>query len=345
MAKRVLAVVSALAAVGLGAALWLRQPAPPAGEAARDEEPGEAEAPAPVGFRVPDEAERLYAIGPFDGLSPATQALLTPGPDYLPIDAPGPSDWLARFDEPRETFAEFAAALDRRPAGARRSIYLQPIGEFPEDSAPPLEALREYAQAVFQLETRLLPTLDPATLGVTSRLNPTTQKPQLLAPQLIAVLVARLPADAFCLLGLTMTDLYPEPSWNFVFGEASPSDGVGVFSFARYDPAFFGQARGPGHATVLLKRSLSVLAHEAAHLFGLGHCVYFQCLVCGSNSLDEADRRPIHLCPVCLRKLAHAIGFEPLAQHRALRRFYAAWGMNFEADFMARRLRRAETAE
>ncbi|HOX46473.1 MAG TPA: archaemetzincin [Myxococcota bacterium] len=345
MAKRVLAAVLALAAAGLGAALWLRSGPPPLEAAAPAESPAEEEAPAPVGFRVPDEAERLYAIGPFDGLAPATRALLTPDPDYLPIDAPGPSDWLARFDEPRETFAEFAAARNRRPEGARRKIYLQPIGEFPEDGAPPLEALREYAQAVFQLETLLLPPLDPGPLGVTSRTHPHTHKPQLLAPQLIEVLVARLPADAFCLLGLTMTDLYPEPSWNFVFGEASPADGVGVFSFARYDPAFFGKPRGPGHAGVLLKRSLSVLAHEAAHLFGLGHCVYFQCLVCGSNSLDEADRRPIHLCPVCLRKLAHAIGFEPLAQHRALRRFYTAWGMDFEADFMLRRLRRAEAAE
>jgi len=41
-----------------------------------------------------------------------------------------------------------------------------------------------------------------------------------------------------CMLGITMIDLYPQPSWNFVFGLALPEQrapvgGVGVFSFAR----------------------------------------------------------------------------------------------------------------
>ena len=36
-----------------------------------------------------------------------------------------------------------------------------------------------------------------------------------------------------------MIDLYPNESWNFVFGQANPGAGVGVFSFARYDPLFY----------------------------------------------------------------------------------------------------------
>jgi archaemetzincin len=35
-----------------------------------------------------------------------------------------------------------------------------------------------------------------------------------------------------------MEDLYPDPAWNFVFGQASLRERVEVFSFARYDPAF-----------------------------------------------------------------------------------------------------------
>lgn len=31
-----------------------------------------------------------------------------------------------------------------------------------------------------------------------------------------------------------MSDIYPRPSWNYVFGLASLSEYVGVFSFARY---------------------------------------------------------------------------------------------------------------
>ena len=37
-------------------------------------------------------------------------------------------------------------------------------------------------------------------------------------------------------------------------------------------------------------RSLKVLSHEAGHMFSLHHCTRFECLMNGSNSLDEMDR-------------------------------------------------------
>ena len=35
----------------------------------------------------------------------------------------------------------------------------------------------------------------------------------------------------------------------------------------------------------------------------------------GSNKLEEADRKPFALCPVCLRKLKHYIKFSNIAQY------------------------------
>ena len=46
------------------------------------------------------------------------------------------------------------------------------------------------------------------------------------------------PKDAYCMLSVTMEDLYPRESWNFVFGLANFSSRTGVFSFVRYDPVF-----------------------------------------------------------------------------------------------------------
>ena len=86
-----------------------------------------------------------------------------------------------------------------------------------------------------------------------------------------------------------MEDLYPDPRWNFVFGQASLHDRVGVFSFARYDPAFFGEPCGNRYQQLLLRRSGRVLAHETARMFSLAHCIYFKCVMNGSNHLHESD--------------------------------------------------------
>jgi archaemetzincin len=131
-----------------------------------------------------------------------------------------------------------------------------------------------------------------------------------------------------------MEDLYPEPSWNFVFGQASLHDRVGVYSFARYDPAFYGEARTSGYELLLLRRSCKVLAHETGHMFGLTHCTFFNCLMNGSNHLAESDRRPLHLCPVCLRKLQWSIGFDVFARYTALEASDRAAGFTDEADWL-----------
>jgi len=82
------------------------------------------------------------------------------------------------------------------------------------------------------------------------------------------------------------------------------------------------------------------MLHELGHMFGLDHCVYFECVMNGSNHLDEADARPHHLCPVCLRKLHHTVRFEPAARYRTLEAFYRQAGMTAEAAFVAERAAR-----
>jgi len=143
--------------------------------------------------------------------------------------------------------------------------------------------------------------------------------------------VAGATADAFCVLAITMEDLYPEPSWNFVFGRASLRERVGLYSFARYDPAFYGQERGKDYEKVLSRRSCKVLAHETGHMFGLTHCIYFKCALNGSNHLAESDARPMHLCPVCLRKLQYSIGFDSVRRYGNLFHFYKKVGFANEA--------------
>jgi len=187
------------------------------------------------------------------------------------------------------------------------------------------------------LDVNVLAELDIAGSGVTTRLNPHTHNRQLLTTDILALLQARMPHDAYAILGITMEDLYPDPSWNFVFGQASLHEGVGVYSFARYDPRFNDpHARASG--TLLLQRSCKVLAHEMTHMFGIHHCIYFHCLMNGSNHLAESDARPMHLCPVDLRKLQRSIGFDVVEQYRRLLQFHLSAGFTEEASWLSRRL-------
>lgn len=48
--------------------------------------------------------------------------------------------------------------------------------------------------------------------------------------ELLNFLKQRKPSDAFCIVGITMIDLYPKESWNFVFGQASLTKGDFWFS-------------------------------------------------------------------------------------------------------------------
>jgi archaemetzincin len=223
------------------------------------------------------------------------------------------------------------------PSAERRTIFILPIGAFPERNTPSLPLLADYAQRFFGLDAQVLPAADESDgLGARRRIHYGVQ--QLFSKDLLGALQARLPSSAYGLVGVTMSDLFPDPSWNFVFGEARFSDRVGVYSFARYDPAFHREPRGPNTEHKILERSLKVMSHEIGHMFGIAHCTAYRCLMNGSNSLDETDGSPMHVCPVCLRKLHIAVGFSPAARYAALLDFYAAHGFEAEATWTRERL-------
>lgn len=290
-----------------------------------------------MGFTPPDEKTIGGAIGDTSQLPVQLQRAFSPDPDaFSPIPTPSPGDWLAVHQEQDQTFERFKASSPNRPAPNRNIIYFQPLGDFAANRSPSLEKLREFAAAFFAMDIKTLPSVPIENFP--TRRNPFTHNPQILTTDILRFLKARVPADAFCVLAITMEDLYPEPSWNFVFGQASLRDRVGVYSFARYDPAFFGEARMGGYEALLLRRSCKVLAHETSHMFGLTHCTFFNCLMNGSNHLAESDRRPLHLCPVCLRKLQWSIGLDVLARYSALEAFDRAAGFSDEADWLKARI-------
>ena len=59
----------------------------------------------------------------------------------------------------------------------------------------------------------------------------------------------------------------------------------------------------------------------------------------GSNHIDESDRRPMHLCPVCLRNLQFSVRFDVLQRYEKPADFYEAVGFADEARWTRNRLR------
>lgn len=55
--------------------------------------------------------------------------------------------------------------------------------------------------------------------------------------------------------------------------------------------------------------------HELSHVLYMKHCVLYECLMNGSNLIEEADKKPMALCAVCLRKLSTYLGIRNLKKN------------------------------
>uniref|UniRef100_A0A8B9Y8J8 Archaemetzincin-2 n=1 Tax=Bos mutus grunniens TaxID=30521 RepID=A0A8B9Y8J8_BOSMU len=292
----------------------------------------------------------------YEQLDPGEQRLLNeafrPHSDLFgPITLHSPSDWIISHPEAPQDFEQFFSNLHRKsPSPGKQTIYIQCIGLLGNTrsiSEEYLKWLKGYCEAFFYgLTVKLLEPIPVSATRCSFRINDSTLNLQIHAGQILTFLKKKKPEDAFCVVGVTMIDLYPRDSWNFVFGQASLTEGVGIFSFARYGTDFYsshykGKLKKlerksssdysvfddyylPEATSVLLLRSCKTLTHEIGHIFGLRHCQWLACLMQGSNHLEEADRRPLDLCPICLRKLQSAVGFRLRDRYKALVRWIDA---------------------
>ena len=259
-----------------------------------------------------------------------------------PLQRPLPprrkGDWLERTRELGQSFEEWLEAEPTLARGKRRVLYVQPIGPFSPQQRKLVNLCRDYLARCYGLQTRLLEPLGLEHVPAKARrVHPSWKVKQLLSTYLLDSLLApRLPADAAALIGFTAVDLYPEPSWNFVFGQASLRQRVGVWSLYRHgDPAGGAEA-----FRTCLRRTLQTAVHETGHMFSIQHCTAYACVLGGSNSLSESDRQPLWLCAEDTAKVLVATGADPQQRVRTLEAFCREQGLSAAADHQAEALKR-----
>lgn len=287
----------------------------------------------PYHARLP--LERLFC-----GQATATNFYLVDDGDFERLGKPVYGDWLWHHPESGQSFWDFIKSKPEKPTDRERRLVLQPLGDFNPEEQRLLEDVGDFCQAFFDCEVRLAPSLPLPVQHSRERGGARQYKTP---PILREVLAPKRPEDAFCYLGVTAADLTYADNWNYVYGSAMMKGKVGVFSLARYFPEFYGQERTAGSEALILRRSCGVMAHEAAHSLGLEHCLYYRCLMQGSNHLGELDEKPLTLCPICLAKLKWSLDCDLERRYERLRTFCQDKGLSAQASwFEARQKRRSQ---
>jgi archaemetzincin len=207
-----------------------------------------------------------------------------------------------------------------RKSGDRRSIVIQPLGERIADRAALLEQVRAWGGIYFGVEVKVQPAI-PVPKGAWNE-----ARRQYDGDRLLTDLENRMPGKALAFVGLCEEDLW-SGDLNFVFGVATLRRRTGVYSLARY---------GGGGDGKFLLRTLKVFSHETGHILGIEHCVRWECVMNGSNSLEETDRAPLFPCPECHEKLRWNTGFDGRKRWEGLAAFLDGAGLSGEAAFARR---------
>jgi archaemetzincin len=280
-------------------------------------------------FKIPSKQEQISAMG-LSGESTMFKKMISHEFEKFYDNLPSPEfgDWLMTHKEFGQTYSEYVRSGFIPVLPQRNYIYIASLSFKPGETLDQtfVKSLFILCESYFSpMKVRII-DLNIDLNGIEYR-SIDENKFQVNANQVLDKLYKELPNDAYCLMVFTDTDLYndnrvirarnyidkPEEvvfSNDFCYGLSSLKNRVGIISFTRYNPLFYASNPKIDEKEklmkiyfILLKRACKVIVKEITHMFGMKNCTFFMCNMNGFNSMEEFDRRPLELCPVCLRKL------------------------------------------
>ena len=257
------------------------------------------------------ESRILEALGGLNDLTPAQRSVFL---DW--------TDFEMKSRSRGQTVPEYFSGRYNRPNPRRDRIIIQPMGPWPAGVSE--RALEDFLSAFLQVPVRV------AAQPIFSL--PSPQEGKISAEQLQGQLLQEIPMDAFAVLGFLNEDIYSEDSGpaRQLFGQGHYVNRTGVASLARLQTS---------DIRLLHHRAFKLTAHELLHTFGIHHCNYFRCLMNASGTVAQSDRRPLALCPICLRKLQRNVGFDPLERYRTVATSLRP-SLEADGDWLATRMER-----
>jgi archaemetzincin len=249
----------------------------------------------------------------------------------IKLGTPQPGEWLYSHEESGQTFTEYLDAKPIRKGRRRNFIALCLVGDFTKEQEQIIDQTKEYMEVFFQVPVRVNKRVSLADIpDKAKRVHPSWGDRQILTDYVLHnVLQPERPSEALAYLAFTASDLWPGDGWNFVFGQASLRQRTGVWSIYRNG----NPAQSKAACRQCLIRTLGTASHETGHILTMQHCIAYQCNMNGSNSLPEADTKPLHFCPVCLRKICWNLQVEPAAYLTQLQSFCRKHGLDEEAEW------------
>lgn len=238
--------------------------------------------------------------------------------------------------EKGQSFEEYVKSNPNRPDDSKKTIYILLIGDFEPKQLEVLDKTIQYMESCFSLPVKKLASFPMSRIADEAKREcPQYGQPQLNATHVIKeILLPNRPEDAVALIGFTATDLFPSENINYVFGLASLTNRIGVWSIYRngnpgVNDNMFKQC---------LRRTISTAVHETGHIFGIHHCIAFECVMSQRENMIQKDLRGLHFCPSCQQKLNWAMNSDPAKRLRNLMAITSSSGLDKEAQFFQKSL-------
>jgi archaemetzincin len=241
-------------------------------------------------------------------------------PLHTELASPQDGEWLVEHPESGQTFKDYVNSKPTIVSEERTKLYVALLSEMDSNQMNIALKTKEYLSVFYSCEVEMI-SIDVDYTNIAKKYYRYNEKEEIQVLTdffLKKILVDNLPPDAFAMIGCTTYDIFPDPQWNYVFGQASLNNRVGVWSMRRLgNPTDY-----PHMMNRTILRNLKIASHETGHMLSMKHCIYYDCIMNGSAHIYETDNKPVYLCPVCLGKVNYNRNFNLSERFENLETFW-----------------------